>query len=125
MEVTDSDHKPVRCKFNVEIAHVDRSVRRQEFGVIVNSEKIKSVLEEFHRVPEIIINSNSISLQNQETAVLKITNKCKGDNMAVFRIICEGLSTLKEEGNGSEHRPRGSYGFPRWLEVTFLASASP
>ncbi|CBI24750.3 unnamed protein product, partial [Vitis vinifera] len=117
MEVTDSDHKPVRCKFNVEIAHVDRSVRRQEFGEIVRSEKIRTVLEEFLRVPETIVSSNSISLQNQETAILKITNKCRQDQ-AVFQIICEGLSTVKEEGHGSEHRPRGSYGFPRWLEVT-------
>ncbi|KAL6343270.1 hypothetical protein AAG906_022186 [Vitis piasezkii] len=117
MEVTDSDHKPVRCKFNVEIAHVDRSVRRQEFGEIVRSEKIRTVLEEFLRVPETIVSSNSISLQNQETAILKITNKCRKDQV-VFQIICEGLSTVKEEGHGSEHRPRGSYGFPRWLEVT-------
>ncbi|KAJ9701796.1 hypothetical protein PVL29_006951 [Vitis rotundifolia] len=117
MEVTDSDHKPVRCKFNVEIAHVDRSVRRQEFGEIVRSEKIRTMLEEFLRVPETIVSSNSISLQNQETAVLKITNKC-GKDQAVFQIICEGLSTVKEEGHGSEHHPRGSYGFPRWLEVT-------
>ena len=123
MEVTDSDHKPVRCKFSVDIAHVDRSVRRQEFGEIFRSEKIRTVLEEYRRVPETIVSSNGISLQNQETAVLKISNKCVKDN-ALFQIICEGLSAVKEEGQGSEHRPRGSYGFPRWLEVclTFLAS---
>ncbi|KAL5983104.1 hypothetical protein ACLOJK_017185 [Asimina triloba] len=34
MEVTDSDHKPVRCIFNVDIAHVDESIRRQEFGEV-------------------------------------------------------------------------------------------
>ncbi|KAF2292043.1 hypothetical protein GH714_000300 [Hevea brasiliensis] len=32
MDVTDSDHKPVRCIFSVDIARVDESVRRQEFG---------------------------------------------------------------------------------------------
>lgn len=123
MEVTDSDHKPVRCKFNVKIAHVDRSVRRQEFGEIFSSEKITSVLEESRRVPETIVSSNSISLQNQEIAVLKITNKC-GKDKAVFQITCEGLPAVKEE-EGPEHRPRGSYGFPRWLEVTFPASKFP
>ena len=53
MDVTDSDHKPVRCKFNVKISHVDRSVRRKEFGVVMtSSEKIRSILEDLCYVPE-------------------------------------------------------------------------
>ncbi|KAI3470388.1 hypothetical protein Pfo_027051 [Paulownia fortunei] len=117
MDVTDSDHKPVRCIFSVEVAQVDESVRRQEFGEIIRSnEKIKRLLEELAKVPEAIVSTNNIILQNQDTSILRITNKCKKDR-ALYEISCEGLSTIKEDGQASDHRPRGSFGFPRWLEV--------
>ncbi|KAL0382597.1 UNVERIFIED_CONTAM: Type II inositol polyphosphate 5-phosphatase 15 [Sesamum calycinum] len=116
MDVTDSDHKPVRCIFSVEVARVDESVRRQEFGEIIRSnEKIKRLLEELAKVPEAIVSTNNIILQNQDTSILRITNKCKKDR-AIYEIICEGLSTI-EDGQASDHRPRGGFGFPRWLEV--------
>ncbi|WCJ38927.1 Type II inositol polyphosphate 5-phosphatase 15 [Euphorbia peplus] len=67
MDVTDSDHKPVRCIFSVDIARIDESVRRQEFGDIMNS--------------------------NEE-------------------------SIIGEDGQASDHHPRGSFGFPQWLQVT-------
>ncbi|PQQ17858.1 hypothetical protein Pyn_24437 [Prunus yedoensis var. nudiflora] len=38
--------------------------------------------------------------------------------MAVFRIICEGQSTVKEDGNEPDFRTRGANRLPRWLEVT-------
>uniref|UniRef100_A0A5B7BWU2 Putative type II inositol 1,4,5-trisphosphate 5-phosphatase FRA3 isoform X2 n=1 Tax=Davidia involucrata TaxID=16924 RepID=A0A5B7BWU2_DAVIN len=118
MDVTDSDHKPVRCMFSVEIARVDESVRRQEFGEIMGSnEKIMCVLEELCKVPETIVSTNNIILQNLDRSILRITNKC-GKDKALFEIICEGQSTIKEDGQASNHRPRGSFGFPRWLEVS-------
>ncbi|PIN20389.1 Phosphoinositide 5-phosphatase [Handroanthus impetiginosus] len=117
MDVTDSDHKPVRCIFSVEVARVDESVRRQVFGEIIRSnEKIKHLLEELDKVPETIVSTNNIILQNQDISILRITNKCKKDR-ALYEISCEGLSTIKENGQALDHRPRGSYGFPRWLEV--------
>ncbi|KAK6144925.1 hypothetical protein DH2020_021745 [Rehmannia glutinosa] len=117
MDVTDSDHKPVRCIFSVEVARVDESIRRQEFGEIIRSnEKIKRLLEEVAKVPEAIVSTNNIILQNQDSSILRITNKCKKDR-ALYEISCEGLSTIKEDGQASDHRPRGSFGFPRWLEV--------
>lgn len=116
MDVTDSDHKPVRCIFNVEVARVDESVRRQEFGEIIRSnEKVKRLLEELAKVPEAIVSTNNIILQNQDTSILRITNKCKKDR-AIYEIFCEGVSTIND-GQASDHRPRGSFGFPRWLEV--------
>ncbi len=117
MDVTDSDHKPVRCKFNVRIAHGDKSVRRQEFGKIYESnEKIRSILEELSYIPESIVSNNNIVLQNQESSILRITNKCATDTV-IYKIICEGQSTVKEVGESPEYRPRGGFGFPRWLEV--------
>ncbi|KAA8532178.1 hypothetical protein F0562_006680 [Nyssa sinensis] len=118
MDVTESDHKPVRCKLNVEIAHVDRSVRRLEFGKIIKSnDQIRSLLENFCYVPETVVNTNSIILQNQDASTLRINNK-SGKDKAVFRIVCEGQSTVKEDEQASDYRPRGSFGFPHWLEVT-------
>ncbi|PON46719.1 Cytolethal distending toxin B [Parasponia andersonii] len=117
MDVTDSDHKPVRCKFSVQISHVDRSERRKEFGTIYKSnEKIQSLLEELCYVPETSVSTDNIVLQNQDTFNLRIFNNSASD-MAIFRIVSEGQTTAKEEEEG-DYPPRGSFGFPRWLEVT-------
>ncbi|KAI8003935.1 Type I inositol polyphosphate 5-phosphatase 12 [Camellia lanceoleosa] len=111
MDVTESDHKPVRCKLNVEIAHVDRSVRRAEVGNIIKSnDKVRSLLQELRYVPETVVSSNSITLQNQDTSILRITNK-SGADIAIFQIICEGQSTVQEDEQPSEYHPRGSFGF--------------
>ncbi|CAH9125158.1 unnamed protein product [Cuscuta epithymum] len=120
MEVTESDHKPVRCKLNVEIAHVDRSTRREEFGKIYqNNEKVRACLEELRNVPETRVSTDRIVLQDQDTFSLIITNK-SGNDKALFQILCKGQSQSPtgEGGELSDHRPRGSMGFPRWLEVT-------
>lgn len=118
MDVTDSDHKPVRCIFNVEIARVDESVRRQEYGEIIRSnEKVVLMLRELNRIPEAIVSTNNIILQNSDASILRITNK-SGKNKAIFEIICEGESTVKDDGQVFDYHPRGSFGFPRWLEVT-------
>ncbi|KAL3520460.1 hypothetical protein ACH5RR_018609 [Cinchona calisaya] len=117
MDVTDSDHKPVRCIFSVDIARVDESVRRQEFGEIIwSNEKIKFLHEELCKVPDAIMSTNYIILQNQDVSILRITNKCR-KNEALFEIICEGQSSIKDDGQAFDHRPRGSFGFPMWLEV--------
>ncbi|GER27917.1 Type I inositol-1,5-trisphosphate 5-phosphatase [Striga asiatica] len=118
MDVTESDHKPVRCKLNVDIAHVDKSVRRLEFGKILHSnDAIRSNLEALRFVPETIVSTNRISLQNQDTFNLKLTNR-SGEEMVFYQIICEGQSTIKENESEIDYRPRASHGFPRWLEVT-------
>ncbi|XAR65838.1 Phosphoinositide 5-phosphatase, partial [Bertholletia excelsa] len=116
MDVTDSDHKPVRCIFHVEIALVDESIRRQEYGeIIATNDKIRYMLEELYRVPETVVSTNNIILQNQDKSILRITNKC-GNDKALFQIICEGQSTIREDGQATNHQPRGSFGFPQWLE---------
>lgn len=117
MDVTDSDHKPVRCIFNIEIARVDNSIRRQEFGEIMGSnEKIRHLLVEQCKVPETIVSTNNIILQNQDTSVLRITNR-SGEDRALYEIICEGEFTIHESGKVSSNHSCGSFGFPRWLEV--------
>ncbi|RZC71364.1 hypothetical protein C5167_034543 [Papaver somniferum] len=116
--LADSDHKPVRCIFSVDVAQTDDSIRRQEFGKIIESnQKIKSLLGELCKVPETIVSTNNIILQNKDTSLLRVTNK-SGKDEAVFEIVCEGQSTIKEDGETSDPCTRGSFGFPRWLEVT-------
>ncbi|KAJ6683413.1 hypothetical protein OIU85_007127 [Salix viminalis] len=118
MDVIESDHKPVRCKFHVQVAHVDRSVRRQEFGEAVRfNEKVRSILEQLRYVPETTVSTNTIRLQSQDTAILRITNKDVKEK-AIFRIVCGGVCTVNEDEDESAYHSRGSYGFPRWLEVT-------
>ncbi|KAK4254788.1 hypothetical protein QN277_007884 [Acacia crassicarpa] len=117
MDVTDSDHKPVRCKFNLKIARVDRSIRRKELGKIMTSnEKIKSMLEGLNCVPETIVSPNNIVLENQEMSFLYITNKSMKDK-AIYRITCERQYTVATSEE-APYNPRGAFGFPRWLEVT-------
>ncbi|KAI3697165.1 hypothetical protein L6452_29972 [Arctium lappa] len=116
MDVIESDHKPVRCKFKVQISHVDRSVRRQQFGkIFMSNEKISSIREELRCVPEIALSTDKIVLQNQETRSLTITNRSNKDD-AIFQILCEGQTAVKDNEE-AEYRHRGSFGFPRWLEV--------
>ncbi|KAK9105882.1 hypothetical protein Scep_022726 [Stephania cephalantha] len=118
MEVTDSDHKPVRCIYSVEIAHIDESVKRREFGEIVRSnEKIRSLLEETYSIPETRISTDKIVLLNHEKCFLQIMNKSDKEN-ALFELFCEGQSSIREDGEAYKQRPRGCFGFPRWLEIT-------
>lgn len=118
MDVTESDHKPVRCKFHVEIAHADRSVRRQELGKIIQSnEELKAALQELHNVPDILVSHKTIVLQNQDTFSLRITNRSRKDKV-FFQIVCKGQSVVKEDDNQADNRLRANFGFPRWLEVT-------
>ncbi|XP_062195517.1 type II inositol polyphosphate 5-phosphatase 15-like isoform X2 [Phragmites australis] len=117
MDVTDSDHKPVRCTFSVDIARVDEMTRRQEYGKIIESDKkVCCFLQESHFVPDTIISTNNIILENSEDVVLRITNNCE-TSKAAFEILCEGQSTRKQDGTKSEILPRASCGFALWLEV--------
>lgn len=120
MDVTDSDHKPVRCIFRVDIAHADESIRRQEFGNIIKSnEKLRTLLRQLCNVPETIVSTNNIMLQKERTSVLRITNKC-GKHKAIFEISCEGQSTVEDGLTVKQLCARASFGFPSWLEVTFF-----
>lgn len=117
MDVTDSDHKPVRCLINVDIARSDKSVIRKNHGeVLMSNTQIRSFILEICTVPEITVSTDSTVLQNMDTTVIHITNRCK--NKAIIEISCEGQSSInKEDGSISKPHRRGGSGFPRWLEV--------
>ncbi|KAJ4914520.1 hypothetical protein Rs2_00070 [Raphanus sativus] len=119
MDVTESDHKPVRCKFHATIAHVDKSVRRQELGNIIRSnEKIRSILQDLKFVPETSVSTNNIVLQSQDTVILTITNHST-TSKAIYSILCGGQTIVRDDGGEeSDYNARGSFGLPRWLEVS-------
>ncbi|XP_074321189.1 type II inositol polyphosphate 5-phosphatase 15 [Silene latifolia] len=118
MDVTDSDHKPVRCIFSIEVARVDEAVKRQEYcEIIETNQKIQSLLQELGRVPETVVSTNNVILQDDGTSLLRITNESPAVK-AIFTIICIGESAIDETGSASDHSPRGSFGFPHWLKVT-------
>ncbi|KAL1559239.1 phosphoinositide 5-phosphatase [Salvia divinorum] len=118
MDVIESDHKPVRCKLNLDIAHVDKTIRRQEFAkILTTNEEIRLSIEALRFVPETLVSTNSIELQNQDTFNLKITNR-SAEECVFYKIVCIGLCSIKDDVKEPEYRPRGSFGFPRWLEVT-------
>ncbi|XP_057781265.1 type I inositol polyphosphate 5-phosphatase 12-like isoform X2 [Salvia miltiorrhiza] len=118
MDVIESDHKPVRCKLNLDIAHVDKTIRRQEFAkILATNEAIRSSIEALRFVPETSVSTNNIELQNQDTFNLKISNR-SADESVFYKIVCVGLCAIKDDVTEPDYRPRGSFGFPRWLEVT-------
>ncbi|XP_057853266.2 type II inositol polyphosphate 5-phosphatase 15 isoform X1 [Cryptomeria japonica] len=39
MDITDSDHKPVMCMFNIDIAFIDEATRREKYGYLVCTSK--------------------------------------------------------------------------------------
>ncbi|KAF8096050.1 hypothetical protein N665_0318s0004 [Sinapis alba] len=92
MDVTESDHKPARCKIHANIAHTDQSVQRYDLGKIVSSEKLRSMFEELRLIPETSVSTNSILLQT------------------IFNILCKGQTVVKDD--------RGTFGLPRCLEVS-------
>jgi hypothetical protein len=117
MDVTDSDHKPVRCKFQIEIARVDELIKRQEYGEIIETnEEVLSLLDDSRVVPETVVDTDSIELLKQQSTVLKITNKSTTD-IAAFKIICEGQSSVNWDGDLSKLTPKIAFGFPVSLEV--------
>lgn len=123
MDVTDSDHKPVRCLINMDIASIDKTVRRQQFGEILASNKIiRSLIKNICIVPEVTVSTDDIILQNEDATTIHITNKCEKEK-AIIETKCDGHSSsfMKENELKYEVRnPRGGYGFPSWLEVNIF-----
>ncbi|KAJ4791018.1 Inositol polyphosphate 5-phosphatase [Rhynchospora pubera] len=110
MEATDSDHKPVKCMLNVDIAYTDERVRRQEFGEIISANtQAKSLIEEHTIMPEFSVSTNNVNLQNEEISVVRLVNMNKKEKV-VFDTFCGDTSP------SSEHQHRRGY-FPKWLKV--------
>jgi len=113
MEATDSDHKPVKCVFNLDIAHVDKQTMRQKYGEIMTSNKEVS-LQGLEPFPEVNISTNDIILQDQNPSVVKLHNRSTKE-LACFEIIGQ---TPNSSGTPFS-------GFPSWLKVGYCSVFSP
>lgn len=108
MEATDSDHKPVKCVFNLDIAHVDKQTMRQKYGEIMSSNKeVLDSLQGLEALPEVDISTNDIMLQDQNPFVVKLHNRSTKE-LACFEIIGQ---TPMSSGTAFS-------GFPSWLKVS-------
>lgn len=121
MDVKDSDHKPVRCMFSIDIACIDERIRRREFGgLLCFNKEIKTLLEEYNRIPDTVVSTNNIVLQDYDSSVLRITNTCK-KNKAIFKVLCGSEafvnSAQRYDISIRSYSVRGCFGFPRWLQV--------
>lgn len=113
-----SDHKPVKCMFSVNIAHVDESTRRQEFGEItLSNEKVRRLIKGFASVPETTISSNNVILKGKDINLFRIANKCER-GIAVFHIFFESQASVKQSAQVSEFCSTDLFCFPSWLEVS-------
>uniref|UniRef100_A0A0D9VFY9 Inositol polyphosphate-related phosphatase domain-containing protein n=1 Tax=Leersia perrieri TaxID=77586 RepID=A0A0D9VFY9_9ORYZ len=108
MEVTDSDHKPIKCVFNLDIAYVDKQAMRQKYGELMSSNsKVVHLLQDLEALPEVNINTTDIILRDQNPSVVKLQNRSTKDT-ACFEII------------GQAPNVSGTHfsGFPTWLKVS-------
>ncbi|GJN21060.1 hypothetical protein PR202_gb08506 [Eleusine coracana subsp. coracana] len=91
MEATDSDHKPVKCVFNLDITHVDKQTMRQKYGEIMNSnKKVLYLLQGLEALPEVNIGASDIILQDQSPSIVKLENRSAVEVSPAVGIIYAG-----------------------------------
>ncbi|KAL6841983.1 hypothetical protein ACP4OV_028183 [Aristida adscensionis] len=109
MEATDSDHKPVKCVFNLDIAHVDKQIMRQKYGEIMSSsKKVLYLLQGLEAFPEASISTNDVVLKDLSPSVVKLQNT-SAKEIACYEIINQ-TQTPSSAVTCS--------GFPTWLKVS-------
>jgi hypothetical protein len=89
------------------------------------NKEIKTLLEEYNSIPDTIVSTNNILLQDYDSFVLRITNTCK-NLKAIFEVLCgsEAFVNSAQCYDISIRRTysvRGCFGFPRWLQVHLVS----
>lgn len=121
MDAVESDHKPVSCLFDVQVAVINEAARRWEYGKFLRSDPEALTLQkQIDVVPETLVNTTNLKLVDRTMSVLKLSNE-SAEKWAIYRFHCEGepIETLSQshlvEG---KHGPcRGCNGLPFWLQV--------
>ncbi|GJM85014.1 hypothetical protein PR202_ga00741 [Eleusine coracana subsp. coracana] len=91
MEASDSDHKPVKCVFNLDITHVDKQTMRQKYGEIMSSnKKLLYLLQGLEALPEVNIGASGIILQDQSPSTVKLENRSTIEVSPALGIIYPG-----------------------------------
>jgi hypothetical protein len=75
------------------------------------------MFEELKSVPETSVSTNNILLHSQDTFIFTIRNT-SNSSRAIFNIVCKGQTLVREDGEEPDNHSRGTFGLPRWLEVS-------
>ncbi|KAJ7562619.1 hypothetical protein O6H91_03G077500 [Diphasiastrum complanatum] len=118
MEVADSDHKPIWCMLNIDLAAVDEAARRRQLGeVMCKNVQIRNFFGQLDTVPEIVVNTEKIILEDGTHPVLKVSNESR-HHLTTFSVHCEGNPNLRKDSQRMLAEGFiGGYGFPGWLQV--------
>uniref|UniRef100_J3LCV2 Inositol polyphosphate-related phosphatase domain-containing protein n=2 Tax=Oryza brachyantha TaxID=4533 RepID=J3LCV2_ORYBR len=108
MEATDSDHKPIKCVFNLDIAYADKQIMRQKYGELISSNnKVVHLLQGLEAFPEVNINNTDIILQDRNPSAMKFQNRSMKAT-ACFEIIGQAPNLSSTHFSA----------FPTWLKVS-------
>jgi hypothetical protein len=130
MDITDSDHKPVRCVLSVDLAVINQAARRREFGDILHNHPVmQAYLEKCNIIPRTSVSTKKATLDESSSFVLLHVTNESSKLPATFTVHCEGEPRGGECPCGDHYTTnfnttmskgqtfRGGYGFPQWLQV--------
>ncbi|KAI5066836.1 hypothetical protein GOP47_0017364 [Adiantum capillus-veneris] len=121
MEAIESDHKPVSCLLDVQVAVINEAARRWEYGRFLRTDAEALALQKrINNVPQTAVHTNNVLLVNRTKFILKISNNST-EEMALFSIQSEGEPLALTLNNQVIEQREGactsSTGLPLWLQV--------
>ncbi|MCO5564679.1 hypothetical protein L7F22_018346 [Adiantum nelumboides] len=121
MEAIESDHKPVSCLLDVQVAVINEAARRWEYGRFLRNDPGALALQkQIDNVPEVAVQTNSVLLVNKARSFIKISNASTKE-MALFSIQSEGdplgLSSNRQVIEERQGACTKCTGLPLWLQV--------
>ncbi|KAH7387262.1 hypothetical protein KP509_16G012900 [Ceratopteris richardii] len=114
----ESDHKPVSCLLDVQIAVVNEAARRWEYGRFLRTnEEALAEQKQINSIPNIVIHTNDLVLVNKARSILKITNESTKE-IGFFSIHSEGEHFGSFPNNQAiKQKELASSALPLWLQV--------
>lgn len=117
MATVESDHKPVSCLLDVQVAVINEAARRWEYGRFLRTDpEALTMQNQINIVPETVVHMNNVVLVNRTKATLEISNE-SAEETALFSIHCEGEPIGSLSQNQLFERKHGTCGLPFWLQV--------
>lgn len=123
MATVESDHKPVSCLLDVQVAVINEAARRWEYGRFLRTDpEALTMQKQINIVPETVVHMNNVVLVNRTKATLEISNE-SAEETALFSIHCEGEPIGSLSQNQLFERKHGTCGLPFWLQVRVVANS--
>eukprot|EP00850_Spirogloea_muscicola_P011526 SM000072S21160 [mRNA] locus=s72:58403:64831:- [translate_table: standard] len=125
MGVIDSDHKPVFCLLDVEMAVVDDAAQREQYGNVLRTDPmVVGALQQAELVPSATVSCRRLLLSGGSPSRVMIANTSPSD-CAIFEICSDGDPTPTSCQCGNEDHgvlsaakgPKAGGGLPNWLQV--------